>query len=72
MIITLHQLNRAGFSEDIILQYQSTKKVKMMLNSYLPPIKVYPPNNGKYSIADGIHRICAYLYQGILSFEATY
>jgi ParB-like chromosome segregation protein Spo0J len=76
MKITIHDINRAGLSNDAIIRHQNTPKVKEIVHKLesgwiLPPIKVYEPRNGKYTIADGIHRLCGYLYLGILEFEAV-
>ncbi len=76
MTIQLKDINRAGLSDDVIKQYQSTDKVKRYIvdikrGDVFPPIKMYQPVNGLYTIADGIHRLSAYLYLGITSFNIT-
>ena len=75
-MITLYQLNRAGFDSSVIVRYQSLEKVRIMIRdiengAIMPDIEVYHPINGIYTISDGIHRICAYLYLGILTFKTN-
>lgn len=71
MTIKFEDLNRAGLSQDVIAKYQSTEKVKRYINLMqqgvkFPPIQLYKNTN---TIADGIHRICSYLFLGITEFE---
>ena len=78
MKLYIYQLNRAGLSDDVIKAYQSTITVLEMIldllnGATMPSIIVYPEmRNGKYTIADGIHRICAYMFLNITSFEAKF
>jgi len=74
MKISFFQLNRGGLTKDVILHYQNNiitlQMIKDISNGHIMPIiELYPPKNSYYTIADGIHRICAYLYLGILEFE---
>lgn len=76
MIITIQQINRAGFGDEVVKKYQALSKVQKMIEDIkkggkMPSIIVYPCRNGLYTIADGCHRISAYLFLGITSFETN-
>ena len=73
-IIHFDSLNKSGLSKDVISIYQSTDKVKKYIQDILdgaifPPIKLYKNTT---TIADGIHRICAYLFLEIKEYEYNY
>ena len=74
MTTSFNDLNKSGLSDDIIARYQSTLKVRKYIQDIrqgdtFPPILLY---KGTTTIADGIHRICAYLACGITEFEFKY
>lgn len=74
MKLNFKDINRGGLGDDIIQRYQRTHKVQQyardMLNgAKFPELEVYPAVRGLYTLADGIHRLSAYLLIGITSFQ---
>lgn len=69
MILNGININMCGLDSHVIGLYQDTDLCKKMIQDLLngdemPPIKLYKKPNklGEYTIADGIHRLCSYLY----------
>jgi len=66
------EISFSGLSEEIIERYLKEEKTKKFILDLLkedvfPDIILYKKKNkdNKYVLADGIHRVCAYLYLNI-------
>lgn len=78
MFIQISQINMAGLSPRVIHHYSNQSKVKQMIidlrkGDILPPIVLYKEKTqDKFNIADGIHRLVAYLSLNRSSIEVVY
>lgn len=70
--LTPDKINRAGLSEKAIQEYLKTDICKKMIvdGDIYEPLDVYPIKDGKYTLADGIHRFCVILFLKIPQFLA--
>lgn len=76
MLLSIDQINLAGIlvnDTSHILNHRAFLQKVDNINKgiSMANIIVYPPMNGKYTIADGIHRLFAYLHKNITVFECT-
>ena len=76
MKLHIDQISLCGLYEENISEYMSTDKCIQMVKDIIkgdimPPLIVYKQltSDGKYVLADGIHRFCSYLVVGIKEFE---